>query len=933
MDKIISKFTTQLEIDPNWLFRLRFENGEETGPYSFSHLADLLLGGAITGNEDVSWYPNGEWIPLGGWGLFQKLLKEFVKTPKISASLRDQFEKIIKRFPSPISLSEPFKEDDTALLEREEYDDSPSVEKFFVPSDIIPKKSKVVPRMILVIVLLITGYLIFSGVREKSLVAKATVKVVIPPLESKAENKDAAIQYIQHAKDLMREDTPIAYQQSVEELIKGLGFDPKNKEARLLLAESYAFLWPLTDKKEGTADDIIKLIKQAEGIEGIERVRGRLLLAKGKLDAAKEISEKYLSTEINTRLFKAEVLIEGGKPQKSIEMIQGIIEEDPENVRAHYIYGLALNKLKKQEEAAEEFNRALSINPRHGHSTLNLALVQLQIFSNITKAEELLKSVTQYPSFVFPEELSTAHFYMGRLYEDRGQIDFAIREYQDAVRSNPEDNSSREALVRLGGENALAKISAEGERLKGADYYISIGNKYLEEGRKVDALAQYKLAIQVDPKNPNPYYYLGNLYGEEQDYPQALSQYQQAINRNPQDVKSLIKLADILTKSYRYKNAEEVIQKARQIEPGNPEVYLTSGKYFEAKGEYEAARQEYSRAVELDPKVAEAELSLGRIYSRLGEYDKAISYLDKAIKIDPNLEETYNSLAEAIFKKGFQTKAVAFLQQRLKQKPLSATTNRGLGKLYELSGNPDLAVDFYKKAIQIDQKDPRAYEDLAQLYQNDGKYQDALYYYASTTKLDPNNTKALFNQAYVFYEMNDYVSAVKTLQKVVLLNELFPKAHFNLGRIYTLLNYKRQAIDEFKKEIKFNPDLKETYESYLALGDIYYGLEEYILAKEQYEAGIKLNPAQTSAYLKLGRTYRSLGQLESAEEVFQALLKIDPNISEAWKDLGDLAAGRENNELAVKAYEEYLLRSPASPDAGEIKEKIRKLTNIYAPIP
>ena len=94
-----------------------------------------------------------------------------------------------------------------------------------------------------------------------------------------------------------------------------------------------------------------------------------------------------------------------------------------------------------------------------------------------------------------------------------------------------------------------------------------------------------------------------------------------------------------------------------------------------------------------------------------------------------------------------------------------------------------------------------------------------------------------------------------------------------------------------------------------------------------------MNPKLTFAYLKLGRTFRNLGQLESAEEIFQALLRIDPNVADAWKDLGDLAAGRENNELAVKAYEEYLLRSPAAVDSKDIKDKLKKLTNIYAPTP
>lgn len=934
MDKIIKKFIKQYNIDEGWLFKLRHENDEESGPYSFSHISDLLLGGAITGEEDVAWYPHGEWIPLGSWELFNNLIREFKKEPRVSSGQNENWEKILERFPSPISLPPPIKEEETALIEREEaYVSEARVGKFFIPTDLIRRQTtKILPRLLVVLIAILTSYLIYSSFKEKEWPSRDFVAVQVPSLATETLNEELSEYNLQRAKELMSEYTPIAHKQAVEELLKALLNNPQNGKARLSLAESYMFLWPLTDKSKKTAEKISTLIEQAKNVTGSEATKARLELVLGNLSSAIEIANRSKSTDLSTRLIKSEIFLEEGKPKQSVGLLETILEEDPENVRAHYVHGLALEKLKKQEEALESFGRVLEINPRHGSSTLKIALIQLQSFANVVKAEELLKNVTLFPSFVYPEELSTAHYYLGRIYEERGQVDFAIREYQNSLNANPDDQVSKDALVRLGGENALAKIYKSGERLKGSDYYVSIGNKYLEEGKKIDAIAQFKLAIQVDPNNPTAYYYLGDLYAAEQNYNEAIQQFQQAINRNPQDVKSRIRLGDIFTKSYKYKNAEEVIQKARQLEPNNPQVYITSGNYFEANGEFESARQEFTRGLELDPKSADAEMALGKIYMRIGEYDKAIGHLEKAIKLNLNLEDGYIALAEAIFRKGFQTKAVAFLKQRISKNPLSPVVHRGLGKLYELAGHPDLAINYYQKVIQLKPNDPQGYEDLAELYKSEKRYQDALYYYATAIKLDPNNASTQFNLAYIYYEKGDYVAAVKALQNVVALNDVYPKVHFNLGRIYTLLNYKRQAIDEFKKEIRYNPDLKDTYESHLALGDIYYGIEEFVLAKEQYEAAIKLNPNLTSAYLKLGRTYRSLGQLESAEEIFQALLKIDPNIADAWKDLGDLAAGRENNELAIKAYEEYLLRNPAAVDSEEVKGKIRKLTNIYQPI-
>ncbi|MFC2075442.1 tetratricopeptide repeat protein, partial [Bdellovibrionota bacterium] len=115
------------------------------------------------------------------------------------------------------------------------------------------------------------------------------------------------------------------------------------------------------------------------------------------------------------------------------------------------------------------------------------------------------------------------------------------------------------------------------------------------------------------------------------------------------------------------------------------------------------------------------------------------------------------------------------------------------------------------------------------------------------------------------------------------------------------------------------------------LGDIYYEAGDFGKAKTEYEAALKQNPSVIRAYLNLGRSYRSLGRLETAEEIFNTLLKLDPNNAVAWKDLGELAEGRENNEAAVHAYKQYLVHSPAAPDAAKIRARIGRLQNPYKP--
>ena len=322
MEKIIRKFIKQYNIDEEWRFKLRHENGEETGPYSFSHISDLILGGAITGEEDVAWYPHGEWIPLGSWELFNNLLKEFKKESKITTDQRIHWEKILERFSSPISLPPPTEEEGTALIEKgEEYAEEKRVGKFFIPSGLLRAQRKILPKILIVIIALLTIYFIYSGSREQWEPPKALITVEVPSLESEKINDEASVVYRQRASELISEDTPIAYKQAVDELLKAISNNPKNLEARLSLAESYAFLWPLTDRSKKTAAKISTLIEQAKSVVGSEAVKGRLELVLGNLKSAEEIAGETASTGLSTRLFKSEILLKEGKSKQSFDLL------------------------------------------------------------------------------------------------------------------------------------------------------------------------------------------------------------------------------------------------------------------------------------------------------------------------------------------------------------------------------------------------------------------------------------------------------------------------------------------------------------------------------------------------------------------------------------------------------------------------------------
>ncbi|MFC2074905.1 tetratricopeptide repeat protein, partial [Bdellovibrionota bacterium] len=756
MRRVIKRYIKSQHIEKTWEFKIRLANKEETGPYTFNNVADLLLEGTFSGEEEIAWYPDGGWIAIGGWDLFQGLLREFLEAKKGTPEQQQEWYGILERFPTSVHLPPPIEEGGvTELLEPQEREWHPSVEKTFVEEEIVeeerprPNFVKVwTPRLLLFLLIIGLVYILAVKPEDVEVVKKGDVEVIVPSTLMTPLRPEQAQVFIEKAQSLLSEDTPIAFQHGVTELHQALLHDPQNRSARLLLAELYALLWPLTDQSTKSDLSIRTLIDQSNNIPGGAMVLGRLAYEQGKLQLAKKHLDSIEGTNPALDLLRAEIAIASGEHERAIKLLQQIIEMDPESTRAHYFLGIALEEKGRQGEALEEFQRVVRINPRHGASKLHLALLQLQLLTNVGKAEELLKLVIQFPSFVFPKQLAEAHYYLGRIFENRTQMDFAIQEYSLAYQSDPENILYKQALVKVGGEDALKRMAQKRPGEKDADYYVSLGNRYLRDGRRWDAIAQYQLAIQKDPKSAIAYYNLGKAYSDERDYQGAIQNFQHAINYDKQDVNSYIEMGKIFTRTYQYKNAQEVLQKARNLEPANPKVFMAAGYFFEHKNELNRAKYEYSRAVELDPNFAEGHLALGRIYMEFGEYDSAKKAIEKGIELDPENEKNYVTLAEAVFRIGFQTKALNFLNQRIAANPHSAIYFQGLGKIYELSGNTDLAIEKYRKATQLNPSDSDTYRSLASIHEENGEYKEALFYYNQMVKYDPKNAEGFFNQAF-----------------------------------------------------------------------------------------------------------------------------------------------------------------------------------------
>ena len=125
-----------------------------------------------------------------------------------------------------------------------------------------------------------------------------------------------------------------------------------------------------------------------------------------------------------------------GQSDQALLAFQEAININPENPKAHYNLGLALNGRNKLDEAAEAYKKAITINPDYAEAYSNLG--------NVLKKQGMLdEAIKSYQKAVSINPNSAETFNnMGVTFKDQGKLEKAIEAYYKALNKNPQHSAA-----------------------------------------------------------------------------------------------------------------------------------------------------------------------------------------------------------------------------------------------------------------------------------------------------------------------------------------------------------------------------------------------------------------------------------------------------------------------------------------------------------
>ncbi|MBZ5524071.1 MAG: tetratricopeptide repeat protein [Acidobacteriia bacterium] len=276
------------------------------------------------------------------------------------------------------------------------------------------------------------------------------------------------------------------------------------------------------------------------------------------------------------------------------------------------------------------------------------------------------------------DKLSPAHLALGMIYQETGELDSAVKQYENALQLEP---SNDEALNLL----SLA---------------------YEKNGKVLQAEALFKDALKRTPGSWVSYNYLGAFYYRHQQFAQAEPLFRTATQLAPDNPLAFYNLGGVYLALGRDDDAEKILTKAIAIRP-TPGAYSNLGLARFRQGRYADAAEMFQKAAELRPADQRLWRNLGDAYMLAGNkpramqaYGMAIEQTEKLLALRPNDGGLLGELALYYAKLGNRERARSALARASHLSVNDADFLFNTALIHELLGDRERALTALRAAIQ-----------------------------------------------------------------------------------------------------------------------------------------------------------------------------------------------------------------------------------------
>jgi tetratricopeptide (TPR) repeat protein len=244
---------------------------------------------------------------------------------------------------------------------------------------------------------------------------------------------------------------------------------------------------------------------------------------------------------------------------------------------------------------------------------------------------------------------TSAESWRGRAgcWEEKGEIDNAIKDYDEAIRLDPKAavsyNNRAVAKSTKGDSDGAIRDYSEAIRLdpKFARAYSNRGAARQGKEDLDGAIRDYDEALRLDPKFATAYHNRGSARHAKKEYARAIVDYDEALRLDSKYASAYIGRGNARRSKKDYAGAARDYDAAMRLDPTDALPYRNRGGLKSILGNFNGAIRDFDEAIRLNPASAAAHNSRGWAKHNLKDYSGALRDYDEAIRLSPKFRSPW----------------------------------------------------------------------------------------------------------------------------------------------------------------------------------------------------------------------------------------------------------------------------------------------------
>jgi len=585
------------------------------------------------------------------------------------------------------------------------------------------------------------------------------------------------------------------------------------------------------------------------------------------------------------------------------------------------------------DEATRELDQALKFAPADPDIAVEAAIAWFRA-GDLEKARQLAQAVVA----VHPRR-ARAQDVLGRIELYRGDFPAAIHDLQASIALN--DDFETSYFLGLAYLKAKRRTDAEQwfQHVQGtmvedsAALHVLIGRAYSICHFPESAVAEFRKAIQLDPKYPRAHELLGYSILEfrgEEAYPQARLEFERELKLHPDDYNAhlLLGISDVALRDFPA--AEAALLHASRLRPSESFAYLYLGEIYGETKRLPQAVEALEQYIHLVPDPGEVPRDVSRAYYLLGQDLRRLGRLDEAQKALANSqryrEAKFRYDAQHIFdeppapsdgESHTSDRIAALLESgaSAQQKSTEAMVQGGVQEnpsaqrppVPEPATESKPAKEYRAFASEILAS---SYNDLGVMRAKASNFADAAEFFKQAGAWNPALPGLDRNWGLAAYRAELYSEAVPPLERQLTAHPDDHLVRQLLGISYFIAeNFPKTAevLHPFLKALPDDPGLL------FAWGTALVRTRQPDLAMEIFRRLLEQNAGNPSVHLLLGQAHAQQKDYPQALTELKTALQLDPRLPEAHYYEGLIYLHQSAFEPAAQEFRAELQLRPADP--------------------